>query len=67
MTDSDYLQRISYLETQIKDKDKEIEGLRNAINQMPEFAKLSGDVCFRYLNHWFTIGETLLFLEANIH
>ena len=60
MTDSDYLQRISYLETQIKDRDKEIEGLRNAINQMPEFAKLSGDVCFRYLEHWFTISETLL-------
>ena len=49
MAESDFLQRISYLEAQIKDKDKEIEGLRNAIHQMPEFAKLSGDVCFRYL------------------
>ena len=60
MADSDYLQRISYLETQIKDKDKEIEGLRNAINQMPEFAKLSGDVCFRYLEHWFSISKKFL-------
>ena len=47
MSNSDYLERISYLEAQLKNKDKEIDGLRNAIHKMPEFEKLSGDVCFR--------------------
>ena len=47
MEEGKYLERIAYLESQLSDKEKEIEGLRNAIHKMPEFANLSGDVCFR--------------------
>ena len=47
MAESEYLERISYLEAQLNDKEAEIEGLQRAIHQMPEFSKLSGDACFR--------------------
>ena len=44
---SNYKERIACLEAQLSDKEKEITGLRDAIHKMPEFAKLSGDACFR--------------------
>ena len=42
-----YKERIAYLEAQLQDKEKENGGLRDAIHKMPEFSKLSGDVCFQ--------------------
>ena len=42
-----YKSRIAALEAELANRDTEIEGLRQAISKMPEFAKLDGDVCFK--------------------
>ena len=42
-----YKARIAALEAELANRDIEIDGLRQAITKMPEFAKLDGDVCFK--------------------
>ena len=43
----EYKTKIAALEAEIANRDTEIEGLRKAISNMPEFAKLEDDVCFK--------------------
>ena len=43
----EYKAKIAALEAELINRDKEIEGLRQAISKMPEFAKMDGDVCFK--------------------
>jgi len=40
---------IASLQSQLDSKDREIEGLREAMRKMPEFAHIDGDVCFNVL------------------
>ena len=47
MAESEYLERISQLEAQLKEKDNEIEGLQSTVKQISEHAKLSGDIVFK--------------------
>ena len=47
MAESKYLERISQLEFQLKEKDNEIEGLQSTVKQISEHAKLSGDFVFK--------------------
>ena len=47
MAESEYLERISQLEAQLKEKDNEIESLQSTVKQISEHAKLSGDIVFK--------------------
>ena len=47
MTESEYLERISQLEAQLKEKENEIEGLQSIVKQISEHAKLSSDIVFK--------------------
>ena len=47
MAESEYLERISQLEAQLKEKENEIEGLQSTVKQISEHAKLSSDIVFK--------------------